>query len=456
MCSIIGANYQICKDYCGKKNIANIKCSRSAYFIETLLTKFIAEDAPQNSAGLKVHPWSQSPRGFVQRLTCCHAGQVSHGEEAIINSLNCLEIRRPSACFYFVRCCPNSHRGLILLKCKLVGTLVHVRQCVCVHVRACVSGTKARLQWNRTRMGIMHCCFFSWRLSVYPCFNLALLSHCQHWSSSLTQPATCCMTTSLTLLVYFLVIWLLVSPCVSACPTKVRPCLGVPVFAKIRPNPSHSSASPVCYTHLFSARRLLSLPFWLSPIIFKSSKVVKGTLVLVVVKFAQHCGKAMVTALTVNLRFPRLKSVSSAEVEWIRFGTLDLFTVSGLHYRGSDPESKVAVKVPVGRGSWGQLKRSYWVLIWKSCDWHQTGCFPLTAPKVSPRSKQTGLVWTTSWLVSSISVARLVCKSMRNIKQRTRSTRHWGITHLSRQHAMTTTSQPRSRPPEDTGNNWFP
>lgn len=95
-------------------------------------------DISKNRDGLKVHPWSQSPGRFMQLLTCCHAGPASRAEAAIRNSQICLEIRRPSACFYFVRCCPNSHRGLILLKCKLVGTRVHVRQCVCVHVCACV------------------------------------------------------------------------------------------------------------------------------------------------------------------------------------------------------------------------------------------------------------------------------------------------------------------------------
>lgn len=47
----------------------------------------------------------------------------------------------------------------------------------------------------------------------------------------------------------------------------------------------------------------------------------------------------------------RLKSVTSAEVEWSRFGTGSLFTISGLHYWGSNPELKVAVKVSFGRGS---------------------------------------------------------------------------------------------------------
>lgn len=52
----------------------------------------------------------------------------------------------------------------------------------------------------------------------------------------------------------------------------------------------------------------------------------------------------------------RLKSVSSAGVEWIRFGTLCLFTISTLHYCGSEPKSEVTMKVPVEPGSSAQIK----------------------------------------------------------------------------------------------------
>lgn len=158
----------------------------------------------------------------MQLRTCCHAGQVSSGEVAIINLLICLEIRRPPACFYFARCCPNSHCGLILLKCKLVGTGVRVRQCVCVHVRARMRfWDEGQTSVKQDKNGNHAFCFVfcSCRLSVYADLNLAL--------ESLLAPVfiTCGMTTSLTLPGYFLVPSMLSYPCASACPTKARPCL---------------------------------------------------------------------------------------------------------------------------------------------------------------------------------------------------------------------------------------
>lgn len=90
---------------------------------------------------------------------------------------------------------------------------------------------------------------------------------------------------------------------------------------------------------------------------FESSKLAKGTLVVVLVVGKNlHSSDLALWESDCDgshgqFEISRLKSVTSAEVEWSRFGTVGLFTVSGLHYCGSDPESKVAVKVLVGRGS---------------------------------------------------------------------------------------------------------
>lgn len=101
--------------------------------------------------------------------------------------------------------------------------------------------------------------------------------------------ATCCMTTSLTLYVYLLVIWQLSSPCVSACPTKVRPCLeslGLPKWDQ-----THDIVQRV-FLDLFVILTLsppVVSSLYLPPIFFNSTKLVKGTFaaVLIVVEFAQ-------------------------------------------------------------------------------------------------------------------------------------------------------------------------
>lgn len=186
-----------------------------------------------------------------------------------------------------------------------------------------------------------------------------------------------------------------ICPCVSACPTKVRLCSESPAFAKMRPNPWDSWPGVfrlVCLNHFVSACRLLSLSWWFSTIFFFFWKL--RTRQGHAGRGFHWRGKLRGSDLPLwesdcdgshgQFEISRLKSVTSAEADWIRFGTRGLFTISGLHYCGSEPESKVAVKVPVGRASLGRLKQFCWVVIWKSHDWHQTGCFPLAAPQVSP------------------------------------------------------------------------
>lgn len=139
--------------------------------------------------------------------------------------------------------------------------------------------------------------------------------------------------------------------------------------------------------------RRLSLSLWFSPVFLKAQNSSRARRPQFYSSLEWHRSDLALWESDCDgshgqFEISRLKSVTSAEAEWIRFGTLGLFTISGLHYCGSEPESKVAVKVPAGRASLGQLKQSCWVLIWKSHDWHQTGCFPLMAPRVSPSSSE--------------------------------------------------------------------
>lgn len=163
-------------------------------------------------------------------------------------------------------------------------------------------------------------CFFCWGLWTYQCFNVALLR-------SLTlvfisdSTATCCRTIALALHVNFLGICLYICPCASACPTKVRLCCESPRLPKW--DRTHEIVQRM-FSDLFVTLTLSlcvvsflylcdSHPyFW--KIQTRQGHIGRGFTRENCTALIWHCEKVMVTALTVNLRFPDEKA--SLQQKW--------------------------------------------------------------------------------------------------------------------------------------------
>lgn len=202
---------------------------------------------------------------------------------------------------------------------------------------------------------------FSWGLWTYPCFNLALLRSLfsaglhlwlnRHLLYDYKFDTSCVFPWNT----------MLSSPRVPACPTKVRPCLESLLLPKW--DQTHDIVQRafffllVCHTHFVCACRLRSLSFRYSLVFFwRAHNPSRARWPWSSLTWNLHGSDSALWESGCDgshgqFEISRLKSVTSAEVQWIRFGTPGLFTMSDSHYCGSDPESKVAVKVPVGRGS---------------------------------------------------------------------------------------------------------